>query len=29
MYYEINEAAARLAHDNMSMRDYIPNSATS
>lgn len=29
MYYEINESAARLAHDNMSMRDYIPNSATS
>ena len=28
MYYEINESAARLAHDNMSMRDYIPNSAT-
>lgn len=29
MYYEINESAARAAHDNMSMRDYIPNSATS
>jgi hypothetical protein len=28
MYYEINESTARLSHDNMSMRDYIPNSAT-
>ena len=29
MYYPIDEGTARLAHDNMSMRDYIPNSATS
>lgn len=28
MYYEINESAARRAHDNMSMRDYHEGSAT-
>ncbi len=27
-YYPIDEATARLGHEMMSMRDYIPNSAT-
>ena len=29
MYYEINETAARIAHDNMSMFEYRPGTATS
>lgn len=28
MYYEINEETARVSHDMMSMRDYVPGSAT-